>query len=350
MSVHFNKQRNNWFSKWYEEGKEKRRYFRTEQEARAFEAERLAAAQEDDRLTLGELVAKYFQANPDKHKDLKRHVVYMLAGYTDRTGKHVEGACEFLRDKYAESLNRQDLERLRETYRKRGANNNSINHYHAYISAILAWGVDQELISAHPWRDFKKLKIVRPIFQPRFEDLQKVYQELPPYLQWAIKTAFALALRPGQVELFGLLWTAFNWRRGIVVIRQAKSGKLKTVVPPESYLAEAWQRYQSDMAAGIPLVCHRNGQRVLSFKKAWAGACKRAGVKLRPFDTRHVAASEMLARGADLAAVSAQLGHTSVTTTGAFYAHVTEGSQARAAALMPSLDSDTIVIQNEDKK
>ena len=34
---------------------------------------------------------------------------------------------------------------------------------------------------------------------------------------------------------------------------------------------------------------------------------------------RHIAASEMLARGADLAAVAAQLGHKNLTTTGAFY-------------------------------
>ncbi len=58
------------------------------------------------------------------------------------------------------------------------------------------------------------------------------------------------------------------------------------------------------------------------------------GVTLRPYDIRHIAATEMLARGADLAAVAAQLGHSNVATTGGSYAHVTAGSQTRAAALM----------------
>ena len=58
---------------------------------------------------------------------------------------------------------------------------------------------------------------------------------------------------------------------------------------------------------------------------------------MRPYDIRHIAATEMLARGADLAAVAAQLGHGNVATTGGTYAHVTPGSQARAAALMPGL-------------
>ncbi|MDE5831986.1 MAG: tyrosine-type recombinase/integrase [Desulfovibrio sp.] len=172
------------------------------------------------------------------------------------------------------------------------------------------------------------------------EDLKKLYPHLPGYLQWAVKTAFFLALRPGLVELFGLTWDAFNWRRGIVVIRQGKSGRIKTVVPHPAYMTEAKMRYEADMKAGIPLVCHRGGSKVLSFRPAWLNACKKAGVVMRPYDIRHIAATEMLARGADLAAVAARLVHTNVAATGAFYAHVTAGSQSRAAALMPSLDEE----------
>ncbi len=199
--------------------------------------------------------------------------------------------------------------------------------------------MDQDLITLNPWRDYKRLKITRTIFQPKISDLKRLYPELPEYLQWAVKSAFFLALRPGQVELFSLTWDAFNWRRGIVIIRQGKSGRLKTVVPHPAYMAEAQERYQADMASGIPWVCHRGkGQRVLNFRTAWQLACKRAGVSLRPYDIRHIAATEMLAHGADLAAVAAQLGHSSVATTGASYAHVTAGSQARAASLMPTLE------------
>lgn len=72
---------------------------------------------------------------------------------------------------------------------------------------------------------------------------------------------------------------------------------------------------------------------------------------IRPYDIRHIAASEMLARGADLAAVAAQLGHSNVATTGGTYSHVTAGSQAAAAALMPGLgNGDTEVIQKTTKK
>lgn len=341
MSVHKAAKRNLYFVKWREQGKEKRRYFSTEQEAQAFDAERLQSCTDTEGcLTLGELVILYFRSHPDFHKETKRKIVYFLAGH-EQGDRHVLGVGEFLRDKYAESLTRQDLERMRDGFRARGTGNNTINKFQAYIRAVLAWGVDQDLISINPWRDYKRLKHVKPLIQARIEDLQRLYPCLPDYLQWAVKTAFFLALRPGHVELFSLTWDAFNWRRAIVVIQQGKSRRLKTVVPPPAYMQEARKRFEKDIAAGNSLVCHRgNGQKVLSFRTAWLNACRRAGVQMRPYDIRHIAATEMLARGADLAAVAAQLGHSNVATTGGTYAHVTPDGQARAAALMPGLDGN----------
>ena len=90
----------------------------------------------------------------------------------------------------------------------------------------------------------------------------------------------------------------------------------------------------------ISYVCHKNGKRVYSYREAWAWAISRAGVAHFPmYHIRHIAVSEALAMGADLAAVSAQAGHSSVTTTSSFYAHVIAGAQQRAAALMPRIDT-----------
>ncbi len=117
MSVHKAAGRQLFFCKWREDGKEKRRYFKTEQEALAYETERIqAVSQEEDRLTLGELVMLYFRSNPDKHLKTKKNIVHFLAGY-DKDNAHQTGPGEFLRDKYADSLNRQDLERMREALR-----------------------------------------------------------------------------------------------------------------------------------------------------------------------------------------------------------------------------------------
>lgn len=309
-----------------------------EQDAATFDAECVASQiSPAERLTLGELVMLYCRSNPELHRDTKRKIVYFLAGH-EEDGRHIQGGGEWLRDKYAESLTRQDLERMREHYRGRGASNTTANKMQAYLRAILAWGVDQSLIVINPWRDYRRLKADRPVTHATALDMRRVYAELPEYLQWAVKVCYFLSLRFGQVELLTLLWSAFDWRRRIVIVRQGKSGRLKSVMLHPEFAAEAYARYQQDMRAGIVLVCHNGGRRVLAYGKIWAQACKRAGVQMRPYDVRHIAATEMLARGADLAAVSAQLGHASVTTTGATYTHVTPGGQAHAASIMPAIE------------
>ena len=132
-------------------------------------------------------------------------------------------------------------------------------------------------------------------------------------------------------------WENFDWRRGLIHVRQGKSGAIKTVVPPQNYLDEARARWQLDSAKGVEFVCTRNGRQVCAYLKDWWKACDAAGVRMRPYDIRHLAASEMLAGGADLASVAAQLGHASVTTTGRTYAHVLGDGQAKVASLLPSL-------------
>lgn len=308
----------------------KQRSFRDEQTARAFDAEMREPSEDDGRLTVGELALAYLRSRPDIHRSTRRSILWLLAD---------GGPAAFARDKYADALTRQDLERMREALRARQAGNNTINHYQSYLSSILAWGVEQDFLARHPW-PYRKLKVVRPVVRAQLRDLLRIFPELPGWLRWAVKTAFFLALRPGQVELFGLRWAAFDFRRRQVVIVQGKSGKPKTVIiRNDAYLREAALRCAHDQRRGIPWVCHRgDGKRILSCRRAWETACTRAGVAMRLYDVRHIAATVMLGEGADLAAVAAQLGHQSVATTGAIYAHVTPAGQARAAELMPSLD------------
>lgn len=319
-----------WIVKYRDGGAWKQKSFRDEATAMAFDAEMREPEEADGRLSMGELALSYLRSRPDLHRSTRSSILWLLAD---------GGPAAFLRDKYADALNRQDLERMREALRARQTSNNTINHYQSYLCSILAWGVEQDFLPRHPW-PYRKLKTARPVVRAQLRDLLRIFPELPGWLQWAVKTAFFLALRPGHVELFGLRWSAFDFRRRQVVIVQGKSGKPKTVIiRNDAYLREAALRCAHDQRHGIGLVCHRgDGQPVRCYRRAWETACRRAGVSMRLYDVRHIAATVMLGEGADLAAVAAQLGHQSVATTGAIYAHVTPTGQARAAELMPSLD------------
>lgn len=344
MSVYYYKARNCWRVSWYENDKKIVRYFKTEQEAQSFESERLQRKEpEKERLTLGELMYLFYRNNPDKNYETKKKVVYFLCGY-DKDGQHVEGVGEFLRDKYAESLSRKDLEAMREALRNRGTSNNTINKYQAYIRAILAWGVDQELISLNPWRDFKRLKTKKYEFKATFDQFRKILEVAPDWLSWALLTAYALSLRPGQKELFSLPWTAFKWRYGYVLVpHQGKTNRPKKVIPNSKYWNQAQKRYAQDKLKNIIWVCHRNGNQIKDYRYGWHKALKDAGLSgsgIRFYDIRHISATEMLARGADLAAVSAQLGHSNTHTTAVTYVHVLPEAQVRAANLLPDFEPE----------
>lgn len=57
------------------------------------------------------------------------------------------------------------------------------------------------------------------------------------------------------------------------------------------------------------------------------------------YHVRHLFGSVMLAKGAGLAAVSALLGHKSISTTANVYVHVMQGAKEKAIGLLPSVST-----------
>ena len=240
------------------DGKWITKYCASEEAARQKEMETIPEANEDTPYSLGDLAVLYLQAN-QRHKVTVAAIVKCLCG-----------AGEFLCKKPAEELTRRDLETLRQNIReKSGAGNSTLNLYQSHFRAILAWAYEQELISRNPWAGFKRLPQERRIVTVSYDGVKRVYEAAIPWLKWAIKTAYCLCLRPGRVELFSLKWSSFNWTNGSVVVRQGKSGHIKTVVPPTPYLVEARERYEEDLADGIEYVCHKDGMPIYWYDHAW---------------------------------------------------------------------------------
>ena len=182
----------------------------------------------------------------------------------------------------------------------------SINSYVSKLKAAINWCVEQDLLHENPWGKYRQLLGAKN--KPRtgtLEDFHKLFPVLPPWLQWAAQTAIALCLRPGISELFRLEWSAFDWKARTVCVYMPKVCTTKLVFPPGAYLAEAWLRFKSDMAAGKTLVCRgRKGTAVTPsmYHKSWDRACKKNRRSYMPmYALRHIAASEMLANGVDIA-------------------------------------------------
>ena len=297
-----------------------------EAEARRFDAECAYDDIENTRMTLLEAVLAYTK-NVQHCREttlLYRHVITKLAGH--------------LQHRFVDTLTRRDLESVRDNAREAGCKPSTINTYIGKLKAALNWCAEQDLVSENPWAKYRQLPARHEHRTGEYADFLKVYAELPEWMRWACRTAIALCLRPGISELFRLQWGAFDWNIGAVHVRMPKVDAMKTVYAPAAYLAEARERFEADGMDNEKIVCRSvRGKRVAkgTYIRTWNKACQKVGVKMPPYAMRHIAASEMLAGGADLAAVSAQLGHRSIHTTASTYSHVVAGAQQRAALVLP---------------
>ena len=118
-----------WIVKFRSEGKWQQRSFRDEQTARAFDVEQMEPEEADSRLSLGELTLAYLRSRPDLHRSTRSSILWLLAD---------GGPAAFLRDKYADMLNRQDLERMREGLRVRQVSNNTRAICHPSLRGVLS--------------------------------------------------------------------------------------------------------------------------------------------------------------------------------------------------------------------
>ena len=324
-----------------EEGRWGQRSFRPDEEAEAqqFDADWQYDQIENTQLTVLEAVLVFLK-NTEHVESTVGIYEFLVSGHDRKDGSHREGPAEFLADRFVDTLTRRDLENVRERCRSDGLSTASINIYVGKLKAALSWCVEQDLPHENPWGKYRQLPGAKS--KPRtgtLEDFHKLFPVLPPWLQWAAKTAIALCLRPGVSELFSLKWSVFDWKTN-------KVNSTKLVFPPETYFEEACPRYQEDMKVGQILVCYdRRGLAVSKskYKDTWRRACKKAGGAMPMYALRHIVAAEMLANGIDIAAIAAQLGHKNITTTGGFYTHALVSSQRRAAI---ALSAYTNWVQN----
>ena len=312
------------------------RSFRDEQEARRFDGEAAYDEIDNERPTVLECVLAFLDSTTHSTRTLQQYR-FLLMGFDRKDGRHTEGPAEFLASRYADTLTFRDLNTVRDNCRVRKLSNSSINMNVAKIKAALNWCASHDMISVNPWAKYGQLEAKSKSHMGKLEDFQKIYAVLPAWMQWACRTCLALCLRPGLSELFALKWKAFSWQSRAATVYMGKTGTAKTVYPPEEYLSEAWEKYCGDGRDSEKLVCRnrKDGKvTVGQYQQAWIHACKKAGASMPMYAIRHIAASQMLEAGADLAAVAAQLGHANAATTSRYYLHALPRAQKAAGSTL----------------
>ncbi|MGH8613051.1 MAG: tyrosine-type recombinase/integrase [Gammaproteobacteria bacterium] len=144
---------------------------------------------------------------------------------------------------------------------------------------------------------------------------------LPDFIRVALHTG----MRKGEV--LGLEWRRVDLQAALVHLEPSntKTGKRRSV-PLNKVASEAVlnrMRFRAQHVPASPWVfAHRDGQRIQDVKRAFASACRRAGITdFRIHDLRHTCAAWLVSAGVPLAEVRDLLGHSTVKMTER-YAHL----------------------------
>lgn len=151
-----------------------------------------------------------------------------------------------------------------------------------------------------------------------------------------VRAFIALSVSTGarQSALLELTWDRVNFDRRLIYLARgtAQDEQMKTrAVVPMNRRAYRYLRVLK-AAATCPYVIEWGGDRVLSIKKGFAGACERAGVSgVTPHVLRHTAASWMAMANVPMFEISRYLGHSDTRVTERRYAKLSPDFLRNAA-------------------
>lgn len=223
------------------------------------------------------------------------------------------------------------------------------NRYLAYLRSMFRYGVSTGLCGVNPLAGWKKPKETPRQTLLTVADLRKIMQHAAPHLRWVLEVEFNLGVRAGASELFALQWDNIDWEQGVVRLYAPKTKRWRVIPLSEGFLGRLADQKQ---VAATPFIVEYQGRPVTTLRRSLATACRRAGISYQVVmtDIRHLFATTLLQGGADLAAVSALMGHSSTKMTADQYYHLQAGEKRRAVNLLPSLDGEHSGEQNERKK
>ncbi len=216
-----------------------------------------------------------------------------------------------------------------------GVKNTTIHRELSDIRAVLRWAVKRKLIATNPMDGFEMPKRDDARIQPPTKkEFEAIIACAAPHLQRAMLLSYYTGLRPGKEELLSLKWEAVDFINRTIMVTSAKKGGLPVrMVPLNNTLYNYLLKWHNkDSETGQQYIVNYGGGRVDSLKTAWRSAKKRAKVfrRLRLYDIRHRAITNMLEAGADLKSVSEIAGHASVDMTTRIYQHVSSDLKRKA--------------------
>ena len=201
-----------------------------------------------------------------------------------------------------------------------------------YANSRWGWGLIDPTRHRKPSQGEGRVRWITPEEANRLMDVARKEPRAPHLADW-IQTALHTGCRKG--ELLGLEWARVDLRRNVIYLEsQHNKSRRRQSVPLNQMAREALLSRASFRAKHCPatpwVFTDKAGNRLKDVKKAFATACRNAGIAdFHPHDLRHTCASWLVMARVPLPTVKEVLRHSSIMVTER-YAHLAP-EQARDA-------------------
>jgi integrase len=286
--------------------------------------------------TFDELMLNYLQATRDKRSADKDRM---------RT-KHLR--CVF-GGREMHALLSADVRSYIETRRRQGRSNATINRELALLSAAINYANREwDWALPNPARG-RKLREpegrVRWITRAEAQGLIEAAGQLKKAVYLADFIRLALHTGCRSQEMLGLEWRRVDLQTGLFHLEgtHTKTGKRRSVplnqIAREAIMARL--RFRAQHCPDSPWVfAHPDGSRLMSVRKAFAIACRRAGISgYRIHDMRHTCAAWLVTAGVAMPEIRDLLGHSNLTMTEK-YAHLAPENVRAAVDRLAGIDQE----------
>jgi integrase len=227
-----------------------------------------------------------------------------------------------------------------------GAANATVNRELALLKRMFSLAVKDGKLHARPYVPMLREDNTRRGFFEA-DQFEAVRNHLPNTLRPVVTFAYLTGWRL-KSEILPLEWRQVDWQGRVVRLdpgttknREGRSFPFTGAL--EKLLKEQQAEHDTLKMAGriVPLVFHRDGERIRDFRKAWDTACKAGGCPGRiPHDFRRTAVRNLERAGVPRSAAMAMVGHKTEAIYRR-YAIVDSGVLREAAAKIDAANSLT---------
>jgi integrase len=195
--------------------------------------------------------------------------------------------------------------------RQKKASDTSINRELEHLRAAFRLAVEQEVLPKAPKIRMLDEENVRTGFLEHWE-YEALRSKLPPYIVPLFVTGYHVGCRLG--ELLKLRWEQVDFNASQIWLdKKQTKGKVARVLPIYGDMVAVLEMAKNDQDAKWPeckYLFHREGKKIVDFRKAWAKACLAAGVPwLRFHDLRRSAVRNMGRAGIPRTTIRRIIGH-----------------------------------------